>query len=171
MNKHIIQSGTARSHEANLITCAYLLASPPMQQAYQRITIGDLDAVRVESVGALTDALIPGMDDADGLLAYAISDPSLLSDEPDGYDHSNQLSPAALLYENLYRQVFAWVEVCLGEIVRLATLIRRVEDARQCGSRLPPHLMVSDPSGIAHALVVLEDRRFQGVFYERETTI
>jgi len=127
MNKHIIQSGTARSHEASLIACAYLLASPSMQALSQQI-VADLDAVRVECAGTLTDALIPGIDDVDGLLAYAISDPSLLSDEPEGYDHHNTHSPAALLYENLYRQVFAWVEVYLGEIVRLATLLRRVQD-------------------------------------------
>jgi len=127
MSKHIMQSGTARSHDASLIVCASLLASPSMQDLYQQ-SVADLDAVRVECAGALTDTLIPGMDDVDGLLAYAVSDPSLLSDEPEDYDHNNTPSPAALLYENLYRQVFAWVELYLGEVVRLATLIRRVQD-------------------------------------------
>jgi len=127
MNKHIIQSGTARLHEVSLIVCASLLASEPMQQVYQPI-VEDLDAARVECSGALTDALIPGANDVDGLLACAISDPSLLSDEPEDYDHHNTHSPAALLYENLYRQVYAWVEVYLGEIIRLAMLIRRVQD-------------------------------------------
>jgi len=127
MNKHIIQSGMARSHNASLVVCASLLASPPMQEMFQQI-VADINAARVECVGTLVDALIPGMDDVGGLLAYAVSDPSLLSDEPEGYDHNNTHSPAALLYENLYRQVFAWIEVYLGEVVRLATLIRRVQD-------------------------------------------
>ena len=125
MNTHLLQSETARSHEASLIAGAYLLASEPMQQTYQRITAGDLDVERVECVGALTDALIPGIEDRGGLLAYAGSDPSLLTDEPEGYDRSNALSPAALLSENLYRRTFAWVETFLGDMVRLALLIRR----------------------------------------------
>jgi len=127
MNKHMLQSGTARFDEAKLRTCASLLASPPMQRLYRQ-SVETLDAARVACADALTDALIPDIDDVEGLLAAAVADPSLLSDDPEGYDHTNALSPTALLYENLYRSVFAWTESSLGEIVRLATLIQRVQD-------------------------------------------
>lgn len=127
MTAPFVQSGTTRSHEASLIACAYLLGSKPMHTLYQQIA-GDLDAARVECVGALTDALIPGIDNVAGLLACTISDPALLLHEPEDYDRNNQLTPAALLYENLYRQTFAWVETHLSEIVWIASLIRRVQD-------------------------------------------
>jgi hypothetical protein len=137
--KPIIQSATFRSHDhddhnhdhyhqTRVILCASLLASSSLSDLHQRI-VAHFDEARLACAGALTDALIPGPDEIGALLAYACADPVLLSDEPEGYDtDSNRLSPAALLYENLYRQTFAWVEGLLGQIVRLATHIRRVQD-------------------------------------------
>jgi hypothetical protein len=135
MHKHntrISHTGMACSHEVRLMLCAFLLASaslqtmPSMQRLLARLTTGSHPA-DVEYVGPLVDALIPGPGDVNGLLTSALSDPSLLSVEPDGYDPYHGLSPAALLYENLYRQTYAWVETYLDEIIRLALLIRRGE--------------------------------------------
>jgi len=118
----------ARSHETRLTVCAYVLASPPLHQLYQQIVAGD-DAARVACVGALVDALIPDVSDVNRLLTCALADSSLLTDELEDYDRSNCLSPAALLRENVYRQVFTWVETYLGDIARRALIIRGREDA------------------------------------------
>jgi hypothetical protein len=126
MHTSCFHNGMAHAHEARLMLCAALLAStqmPSMQRLFTRLTNGHPGAV--EDIGPLVDVLIPDMSDVNGLLAFALSDPLLLSIEPDGYDPSNGLSPAALLYENLYRQTYAWVETYLDEIIRLALLIRR----------------------------------------------
>jgi hypothetical protein len=125
-NTPIFHNGMAHAYEARLMLCADLLAStqmPSMQHLFARLTNGH--PVAVEHIGPLVDALIPDMSDVNDLLAFALSDPLLFSIEPDGYDPSNGLSPAALLYENLYRQTSAWVETYLDEIIRLALLIHR----------------------------------------------
>jgi hypothetical protein len=131
-NTPISHTGMPCSHEVRLMLCAALLASaslqtiPSMQRLFARLTTGSQPA-NVENIGPLVDALIPGPGDVNGLLASTLSDPSLLSVEPDGYDPYHGLSPVALLYENLYRQTYAWVETYLDEIIRLALLIRRGE--------------------------------------------
>lgn len=107
MNTHILLSRTVDEHSVRLIICASLLASPSMRRVYEQITGGITSAGDIEGIGALVDALIPCANDIDNLLACALADPSLLSAEPEDYDPSNMLSPAALLYENLYRQTFA----------------------------------------------------------------
>jgi hypothetical protein len=128
MHTSLFHKGMANAHEARLMLCAALLAStqmPSMQRLCARLTCGH--PVAVENIGPLVDALIPDMGDVNGLLASALSDPLLLSIEPENYDPSNRLSPAALLYENLYRQTYCWVETYLDEIIRLALLIQRGE--------------------------------------------
>jgi hypothetical protein len=128
MHTSCFHNGMAHTHQARLMLCAALLAStqmPSMQRLCARLTNGHPGAV--ENIGPLVDTLIPDMSDVNDLLAFALSDPPLLSIEPDGYDPSNGLSPAALLYENLYRQTCAWVETYLDEIIRLALLIQRGE--------------------------------------------
>jgi hypothetical protein len=124
----IFHNGMTHAHQARLMLCAAFLAStqmPSMQRLCARLTNGH--PVAVENIGPLVDALIPDMGDVNGLLASALSDPLLLSLEPDNYDPSNRLSPAALLYENLYQQTYCWVETYLDEIIRLALLIQRGE--------------------------------------------
>lgn len=128
MNTHKQFIRVARERPIDLGICASLLASPAMQHVYEQIADDVLNEGRIEIVGALVDALIPHIDDAGGLLACALADPLLFSDELADYDPSNMLSPVALLYENLYRRTFAWVETSVSEIVRLATLIRRAQD-------------------------------------------
>ena len=126
MHKQIVNA-IARSHETRLTVCAYVLASTPLYQLYRQIVASD-DAARLACVGALVDALIPDVSDVNRLLACALADSSLLTDEPEDYDCSNSLSPAVLLRENLYRQVFLWVETSLDDIARRAMIIRGRED-------------------------------------------
>jgi hypothetical protein len=135
MHMSLFYNGMAHAHEARLMLCAALLASaslqtmqtmPSMQRLFARPTTGG-HPVGVEYIGPLVDALIPGPGDVSGLLASAYGDPSLLSVELHDYDLYNGLSAAALLYENLYRQTYAWVETYLDEIIRLALLIRLAE--------------------------------------------
>jgi hypothetical protein len=128
MNTHMQFIGMAREHSIDLGICASLLASPAMRHVYNLIADDTTITDRIEIIGALVDALIPSIDAVGDLLACALADPSLFSDELADYDPSYMLSSAALLYENLYRRIFAWVETSLSEIVRLAILMRRAQD-------------------------------------------
>jgi hypothetical protein len=96
-------------------TCIVSMVTDP---AYQEIVHGESEP-SIEVVGPLVDALIPDESQAGDLFTFVSFDLGLWTSEPEDYDKVNSHAPAALVYENLYREAVNYIQAHWQEITLL----------------------------------------------------